>query len=311
VSLIGIYKDVLANIDEAEKMLHSSNEEMRELAEEELGSSRGRVEELEQEIKLLLLPGDPNDDKNIIVEIRAGTGGDEAALFAGDLYGMYTRYAEKNGWKYEIIDASPTGLGGYKEIIFMVRGEKVYSRLKFESGGHRVQRVPETESGGRIHTSAATVAVLPEAEEVEVEVDPGDIIVDVYRASGAGGQHVNTTESAVRITHKPTGLVVMCQDEKSQHKNRAKAMKVLLARLYDLKLREQEDEVSSTRRTLVGSGDRSERIRTYNFPQNRVTDHRINYTTYHLQEILHGDLDEIIDKIITEEQARKLEEADL
>nr|HPQ89943.1 peptide chain release factor-like protein [Candidatus Mcinerneyibacteriales bacterium] len=219
--------------------------------------------------------------------------------------------AEKNGWKYEIIDASPTGLGGYKEIIFMVRGEKVYSRLKFESGGHRVQRVPETESGGRIHTSAATVAVLPEAEEVEVEVDSGDIIVDVYRASGAGGQHVNTTESAVRITHKPTGLVVMCQDEKSQHKNRAKAMKVLLARLYDLKLREQEDEVSSTRRTLVGSGDRSERIRTYNFPQNRVTDHRINYTTYHLQEILHGDLDEIIDKIITEEQARKLEEADL
>jgi len=311
VSLIGIYKDVLANIDEAEKMLHSSDEEMRELAEEELGSSRGRAEELEQEIKLLLLPGDPNDDKNIIVEIRAGTGGDEAALFAGDLYGMYTRYAEKNGWKYEIIDASPTGLGGYKEIIFMVRGEKVYSRLKFESGGHRVQRVPETESGGRIHTSAATVAVLPEAEEVEVEVDPGDIIVDVYRASGAGGQHVNTTESAVRITHKPTGLVVMCQDEKSQHKNRAKAMKVLLARLYDLKLREQEDEVSSTRRTLVGSGDRSERIRTYNFPQNRVTDHRINYTTYHLQEILHGDLDEIIDKIITEEQARKLEEADL
>jgi len=311
VSLIGIYKDVLANIDEAEKMLHSSDEEMRELAEEELGSSRGRAEELEQEIKLLLLPGDPNDDKNIIVEIRAGTGGDEAALFAGDLYGMYTRYAEKNGWKYEIIDASPTGLGGYKEIIFMVRGEKVYSRLKFESGGHRVQRVPETESGGRIHTSAATVAVLPEAEEVEVEVDSGDIIVDVYRASGAGGQHVNTTESAVRITHKPTGLVVMCQDEKSQHKNRAKAMKVLLARLYDLKLREQEDEVSSTRRTLVGSGDRSERIRTYNFPQNRVTDHRINYTTYHLQEILHGDLDEIIDKIITEEQARKLEEADL
>lgn len=311
VGLIGIYKDVLANIEEAEKMLHSSDDEMRELAEEELGSSRGRAEELEQEIKLLLLPGDPNDDKNIIVEIRAGTGGDEAALFAGDLYGMYTRYAEKNGWKYEIIDASPTGLGGYKEIIFMVRGDKVYSRLKFESGGHRVQRVPETESGGRIHTSAATVAVLPEAEEVEVEIDPGDIIVDVYRASGAGGQHVNTTESAVRITHKPTGLVVMCQDEKSQHKNRAKAMKVLLARLYDLKQREQEDELSSTRRSLVGSGDRSERIRTYNFPQNRVTDHRINYTTYHLQEILHGDMDEIIDQIITEEQARKLEEADL
>jgi peptide chain release factor 1 len=311
VGLIGIYKDVLANIDEAEKMLHSSDEEMRELAEEELGSSRDRARELEDEIKLLLLPGDPNDEKNTIMEIRAGTGGDEAALFAGDLYGMYTRYAEKNGWKYEIIDASPTGLGGYKEIIFMIRGDKVYSRLKFESGGHRVQRVPETESGGRIHTSAATVAVLPEAEEVEVEIDPGDIIVDVYRASGAGGQHVNTTESAVRITHKPTGLVVMCQDEKSQHKNRAKAMKVLLARLFDLKLREQEDELSSTRRSLVGSGDRSERIRTYNFPQNRVTDHRINYTTYHLQEILHGDMDEIIDKIITEEQARKLEEADL
>ncbi|HDS02318.1 MAG TPA: peptide chain release factor 1 [Firmicutes bacterium] len=310
VQVIAVYKDVLSNIEEARSMLHSDDEEMRHLAEEELSSSRDRAAELEQEIKLFLLPQDPNDEKNTIVEIRAGTGGDEAALFAGDLYGMYTRYAEKCGWKYEIIDASPTGLGGYKEIIFMVRGEKVYSRLKYESGGHRVQRVPETESGGRIHTSAATVAVLPEAEEVEVEIDPGDIIVDVYRASGAGGQHVNTTESAVRVTHKPTGLVVMCQDEKSQHKNRAKAMKVLRARLYDLKLREQESEVSSTRKSLVGSGDRSERIRTYNFPQNRVTDHRINLTSYHLQEILHGDLDEIIDKIITEEQARKLEEAD-
>jgi peptide chain release factor 1 len=310
VQVIAVYKDVLANVEEARSMLHSDDEEMRHLAEEELSSSRDRAAELEQEIKLFLLPQDPNDEKNTIVEIRAGTGGDEAALFAGDLYGMYTRYAEKCGWKYEIIDASPTGLGGYKEIIFMVRGEKVYSRLKYESGGHRVQRVPETESGGRIHTSAATVAVLPEAEEVEVEIDPGDIIVDVYRASGAGGQHVNTTESAVRVTHKPTGLVVMCQDEKSQHKNRAKAMKVLRARLYDLKLREQENEVSSTRKSLVGSGDRSERIRTYNFPQNRVTDHRINLTSYHLQEILHGDLDVIIDKIVTEEQARKLEEAD-
>lgn len=311
VAITATYRDVINNMEEAKEILAGDDDEMKELAAEELESGTARKEELESEIKLLLLPSDPNDKKNIIVEIRAGTGGDEAALFAGDLYAMYTRYAERMKWKHEIIEASPTGLGGYKEIIFMVKGDSVYSRLKFESGGHRVQRVPETESGGRIHTSAATVAVLPEAEEVELEIDPSDITIDVFRASGAGGQHVNRTESAVRITHRPSGIVVNCQDEKSQHKNKSKAMKVLMARLFDLKLREKEAELSSTRKSLVGSGDRSERIRTYNFPQNRVSDHRINFTTYHLTEVMHGDMDEIIDKLIAAEQARKLEEAEL
>lgn len=311
VSIAGVYQDVINNIEEAQQILESDDEEMKELAREELDASVKKKDQMEEEAKLLLLPTDPNDEKNIIVEVRAGTGGDEAALFAGDLYAMYTRYAEKRNWKHEIIDASPTGLGGYKEIIFMVKGDHVFSRLKFESGGHRVQRVPETESGGRIHTSAATVAVFPEAEAVEVEIDPTDLVIDVFRASGAGGQHVNRTESAVRITHKSSGIVVHCQDEKSQHKNKAKAMKVLMARLYDKMLREKDAEMSSTRKSLVGSGDRSERIRTYNFPQNRVSDHRINLTSYHLTEIMHGDLDEIIDQLIAAEQARKLEEAEI
>ena len=253
-----------------------------------------------------MLPKDPNDEKNVILEVRAGTGGDEAALFGGDLMRMYLRYAERRRWKTEIIDLNDTGIGGVKEAVIMIKGKGAYSRLKFESGVHRVQRVPETESSGRIHTSAASIAVLPEVDDVEVKIDPNDVRVDVYRASGNGGQCVNTTDSAVRLTHIPTGLVVTCQDEKSQIKNKDKAFKVLKARLYDLMLQEQNDKISAERRSQVGSGDRSERIRTYNFPQGRVTDHRINVTIYKLENFLDGDLDEIIDALITHDQAEKM-----
>jgi peptide chain release factor 1 len=282
---------------------------MRKLAKEEMEKLRSELQRKENELKVLLLPQDPNDEKNIILEIRAGTGGEEAALFAGDLFRMYTRYAELKGWKTEILSQNQTGLGGFKEVIVLISGERVYSRLKHEGGVHRVQRVPETEAQGRIHTSAVTVAVLPEAEEVDVQIDPEDLRIDVYRSSGHGGQHVNVTDSAVRITHIPTGLVVTCQDEKSQHKNKAKALKVLRSRLLDMQQAEQQSKITAERRSMVGSGDRSEKIRTYNFPQARVTDHRIGLTLYRLEAILQGQLDLVIDPIITHYQAEALKAA--
>ena len=283
--------------------------EMRELVEAERNEIRDRLPEIEEALRLLLLPKDAADEKSAILEIRAGTGGDEAALFAGDLMRMYQRYAELHGWRTEFLDMSETELGGVKDAALSIAGRGVFARLKFESGVHRVQRVPTTESGGRIHTSAATVAVLPEAEEVDIQIDTGDLRIDTYRASGAGGQHVNKTDSAIRITHMPTGIVVQCQDEKSQHKNRAKAMKVLRARLYDHERQTLDAERAADRKTQVGSGDRSERIRTYNFPQGRVTDHRINLTLHKLDRILGGDeLDEVIDVLITEDQAERLAE---
>ena len=301
------YKSCMGGIVEAKEMLEEKlDPEMAELAKIELSELEDRKEELEAELKRLLLPKDPNDDKNVILEIRAGTGGDEAGLFASDLYKMYTRYAERQGWRTEIMDSSETGVGGLKEVIVLLSGRGVYSRMKFESGVHRVQRVPETESSGRIHTSAATVAVLPEAEEVDVEINANDVKVDVFCASGPGGQCVNTTQSAVRLTHLPTGIVVSCQDEKSQHKNKDKAMKVLRSRVLEKVQAEQHGAEASERRSQVGSGDRSERIRTYNFPQGRVTDHRIGLTLHRLEWILLGDLDEIIDALNTENQAMKL-----
>ena len=272
----------------------------------ELSELEDQIPVMEEEMKIALLPKDPNDEKNVILEVRAGTGGDEAALFGGDLLRMYLRYAERRGWKAEIMDINDTGIGGVKEAEVLIKGKGAYSRLKYESGTHRVQRVPATESSGRIHTSAATIAVLPEVDDVEVEINPNDVRVDVYRSSGNGGQCVNTTDSAVRLTHMPSGLVVTCQDEKSQIKNKEKAFKVLRARLYDLKLQEQNDEISAERRSQVGSGDRSERIRTYNFPQGRVTDHIIGMTLYKLDSFLDGDIDEIIDGMITSEQAEKM-----
>jgi peptide chain release factor 1 len=293
-------------IQDNRQLLEESDEAIRELAKEEIVALRERKERLEERLKLLILPKDPNDAKNVIVEIRAGTGGDEAALFAAELFRMYTRYAESRAWRVEMMSSNPTGLGGYKEIIMSIEGQGAYSRLKFEGGVHRVQRVPVTEGSGRIHTSAVTVAVLAEADEVEIAIDPKEIRIDVFRSSGPGGQSVNTTDSAVRITHIPTGIVISCQDEKSQHKNRAKGMKILRARLLERKQEEQRSEIAATRKLMVGTGDRSERIRTYNFPQGRLTDHRINFTLYKLERVMEGELDEIIDALITHYQAEAL-----
>lgn len=301
------HKDVVQQLDDSKSMLEEKlDDEMREMVKMEIDDLTRRKGELEQQLKVLLLPKDPNDDKNVIVEIRGAAGGEEAALFAADLYRMYTRYAERHGFKTEMIEANYTDIGGFKEVIFTVQGKGAYSRLKYESGAHRVQRIPSTESGGRIHTSTATVAVLPEAEEVEVEIHEKDLRVDVFCSSGPGGQSVNTTQSAVRITHIPTGIVVSCQDEKSQIKNKEKAMRVLRARVYDKYQQEQAEKMASDRKTKVGSGDRSERIRTYNFPQSRVTDHRIGLTLHKLDAILDGELDEIIDNLIIQEQAELL-----
>ncbi|GIN40298.1 peptide chain release factor 1 [Heyndrickxia sp. FSL K6-6286] len=302
------YKEVQQQFKDAKAMLEEKlDNEMREMVKEEIHELEEQIEGFEERLKILLLPKDPNDDKNVIMEIRGAAGGDEAALFAGDLYRMYSRYAEAQGWKTEVIEASTTGVGGYKEIIFMINGKGAFSKLKFENGAHRVQRVPETESGGRIHTSTATVAVLPEAEEVEVEIHEKDIRVDTFASSGPGGQSVNTTMSAVRLTHIPTGTVVSCQDEKSQIKNKEKAMKVLRARVYDKFQQEAQAEYDANRKSAVGTGDRSERIRTYNFPQNRVTDHRIGLTIQKLDQILQGKMDDIIDALILEDQSHKLE----
>ena len=302
------YKAAKDTITEGEEILADPDmdKEMKELAEEEIKDAKERIETLSQELKILLLPKDPNDDKSVIVEIRGGAGGDEAALFAGDLFRMFTMYAETNRWKTEILSSSPTDIGGYKEISFSIEGQGAYSKLKFESGVHRVQRIPSTESGGRIHTSTVTVAVLPEVEEVEVDINANDLRIDVFRAGGPGGQCVNTTDSAVRITHLPTGLVVSCQDEKSQHKNKDKAMKILRSRLYDLVQQEQHDKIASERKSQVGTGDRSERIRTYNFPQGRVTDHRIGLTLHKLDSILNGDMEELISALITTHQSELL-----
>ncbi len=301
------YKKEKESLAEAKEILEAeSDEELREMAREELKELEAQITDSEAKLKVLLLPKDPNDEKNVFLEVRAGTGGDEAALFGGDLLRMYLRYAERRHWKTEIIDMNDTGIGGVKEATVLIKGKGAYSRLKFESGVHRVQRVPETESSGRIHTSAATIAVLPEVDDVEVKIDPNDVKVDVYRASGNGGQCVNTTDSAVRMTHLPTGIVVTCQDEKSQIQNREKAMRVLKARLYDKMVQEQNDKISADRKSQVGSGDRSERIRTYNFPQGRVTDHRINLTLYKLDQFLDGDIDEAIDGLITADQAAKM-----
>ena len=311
VSAYREYKKIINGLQEAKEMLtEKPDAEMKELLETELEELAEKKEALETRLKFLLLPKDPNDDKNVLVEVRAGTGGEEAALFAADLFRMYTRYAERQGWKADIMNTSFTDIGGFKEVIFMVEGRGAYSRLKFESGAHRVQRVPTTESGGRIHTSAATVAVLPEAEEVDVDINPNDIRIDLFCSTGPGGQSVNTTQSAVRLTHLPTGIVVSCQDEKSQHKNKDKAMRVLRARVLDKVQEEQRLKIASERKSQVGSGDRSERIRTYNFPQNRVTDHRIGLTTHRLPEILMGALDEIIDALITSDQAERLRSVD-
>ncbi|MCI6821385.1 MAG: peptide chain release factor 1 [Clostridiales bacterium] len=300
------YKKARADMADAKEMLEDGDDEMRELAKMEISELEDTISQQEEELKVLLLPKDPNDEKNVILEIRAGTGGDEAALFGADLLRMYTRYAERNRWKTELMEINETGIGGIKEAVMLIKGKGAYSRLKYESGAHRVQRVPETESSGRVHTSAATVAVLPEVDDVEVDLNPNDVRVDVYRASGNGGQCVNTTDSAVRLTHEPTGLVVTCQDEKSQIKNKEKAFKVLRSRLYDLKMQEQNKEIADQRKSQVGSGDRSERIRTYNFPQGRVSDHRIGMTIYKLDNFLDGDLDEIIDGLITSDQAENM-----
>ena len=301
------YKQAKQDVEDSLALLdEESDEEMKELAKEELADAKKRIEELEQELKILLLPKDPNDEKNVIVEIRAGAGGDEAALFASELYRMYVHYAESQHWKTEMINVSESGIGGMKEVEFMITGHGAYSKLKYESGVHRVQRVPETESGGRIHTSTITVAIMPEAEEVDVQIDMNDCKFDVFRASGNGGQCVNTTDSAVRLTHIPTGIVISCQDEKSQLKNKDKALKVLRAKLYDLEQQKRHDEEAELRRSQVGTGDRSEKIRTYNFPQGRVTDHRIKLTLYKIDAIMDGDIQELIDNLTAADQAAKL-----
>ena len=298
------YKRTKQSIEEAKEMLE--DKELKELAMIELEEGKEKLPKIEEELKILLIPKDPNDDKNVIFEIRAGTGGDEAALFAGTLFRMYTMYAERKHWKLEVLNENETGLGGYKEISFMITGKGAFSRLKFESGGHRVQRVPDTESSGRIHTSAATVAVLPVVEDVEIEINPADIKMDVYRASGAGGQHVNKTSSAVRLTHIPTGIIAECQTERSQLQNREYAMKLLKSRIYEMQQKEQDEKLAKERKSQVGSGDRSEKIRTYNYPQRRITDHRIGMSIYQMEDFLNGNLDEMIDALITADRAARL-----
>lgn len=301
------HQKIVNQINDTEKIIEEENdEEIVELAKEELEDLNSRAEQLEKEIRKLIIPADPNDEKNVVIEIRAGTGGDEAGIFAGDLFRMYQKFCEKQGWKLELLDANFSERGGFKEVIASIAGKSVYGRLKYESGVHRVQRVPDTETQGRIHTSAASVVVLPEAQDVEVEIDTNDLRIDVYRASGHGGQHVNTTDSAVRIVHVPTGIMATCQDEKSQYKNKAKAMKVLKARLFDLELRKQQVQITSQRRSMIKTGDRSDKIRTYNYPQGRVTDHRIHLTLYRLNEIMEGDLDLLIDELQLAEQEEEL-----
>ncbi len=305
------YKSTVENGEAAKEMLEDcSDKDLQEMLELEIEESKARALELNDKLKVLLLPKDPNDDKNVIIEIRAGAGGEEAALFANSLFRMYSMYSESRGWHPEVLSVNETGLGGIKEISFMIEGDGAYSRFKFESGVHRVQRVPETESGGRIHTSTVTVAVLPEAEEVDIDIDPTELQIDTFRSSGAGGQHVNKTESAIRITHLPTGTVVECQDERSQHKNRERAMKILRSRLLDAEREKQNAEIADERRSQVGTGDRSERIRTYNFPQGRVSDHRIGLTLYRIEAIMNGDIDEIIDALITADTAEKLKSSE-
>lgn len=308
VEAYGAYKKTTEAIEEAKEMLNdSSDPELRQLAKEELKESQERLDDQKEALRILLLPKDPNDEKNVVVEIRGGAGGDEAALFAGDLFRMYSRYAERSRWKTEILSINSSGIGGIKEVVFSISGKGgAYSRLKYESGVHRVQRIPVTESGGRIHTSTVTVAVLPEADDVDVELNMQDVRIDVFRSSGNGGQSVNTTDSAVRVTHGPTGIVISCQDEKSQLKNKDKALKILRAKLYDLELEKQHSQLSAERKSQVGTGDRSERIRTYNFPQGRVTDHRVGLTLHRLEAVLDGDLSEIMDTLITTDQAEKL-----
>ncbi|MDP4092422.1 MAG: peptide chain release factor 1 [Bacillota bacterium] len=301
------YKKVTKEVEDAKGLLEDKlDKDFRDMVEEELKEAGEKLDVIRKELKILLIPKDPNDERNVIVEIRGGAGGEEAALFAGVLFRMYSRYSERKRWKTEILDSNPTELGGFKEVVFSLEGRGAFSRLKFESGVHRVQRVPSTEAGGRIHTSTVTVAVLPEVDEVDVDINPNDLQIDTYRAGGAGGQHINKTESAIRITHIPSGIVVTCQDERSQHKNKDKAMKVLRSRLYDRAQEQQDSEVAEARRSQVGTGDRSERIRTYNYPQGRVTDHRIGLTLYKIEEILDGDIDEIIDALITTDQSEKL-----
>jgi peptide chain release factor 1 len=310
VTVFRQYKDVAERIEESRELLKDADAEIRSLAKDDLSALTADQEALQENLRLLLLPKDPNDDKNIIIEIRAGTGGEEAALFVGDLFRMYSRFAEDRGWRVEVLSHQPTGVGGLKEVIAMIQGKGAYSVLKYESGIHRVQRVPVTETQGRIHTSAVTVAVLPEAEEVDVEINPNDLRIDVYRSGGPGGQSVNTTDSAVRVTHLPSGLVVICQDEKSQLKNKNKALKVLRSRLFDMKIQEQEKKRAEERKSQVGTGDRSGRIRTYNFPQSRVTDHRIGLTLYKLDGVLQGGIQELIDGLTTHYQAQALQNAE-